>query len=127
MYLDHIAIDTNDLERLKDFYVKYFGGRSNEKYHNKKTGLQTYFLTFEGGARLELMQGPGLSFRDKKAEGLTHLAFRLDCRSAVDMLTNLLVRDGYTLKSAPRVTGDGYYESCILDPDSNEIELVADQ
>ena len=75
------------------------------------------------------MQRLGLSDSDrsKKAEGLTHLAFRLDSRGAVDALTNLLVRDGYTLKSAPRVTGDGYYESCILDPDSNEIELVADQ
>lgn len=127
MYFDHTAIYTFNLERLKEFYVKYFSGRANEKYHNQRTGLQTYFITFEGGARLELMQRPELLPGDKtiQAEGLTHLAFRTDSRDRVDELTGTLVRDGYTLKSGPRETGDGYYESCILDPDSNEIEITA--
>lgn len=127
MYIDHIAIFTNDLERMKDFYLKYFSGKANEKYYNAKTGLQTYFITFEGGARLELMMKPGLADRDKSRPGggLTHLAFRLGSREKVDELTQTLINDGYTQKSAPRITGDGYYESCILDPDFNEVELVA--
>ena len=127
MNLDHIAIYTKDLERLKEFYAKYFSGRANERYHNVKTGLQSYFITFDGGARLELMQRPALSARDKTipADGLTHLAFRVASREKVDELTESLVGGGYALKSAPRITGDGYYESCILDPEGNEVEIVA--
>ncbi|MDD3168847.1 MAG: VOC family protein [Eubacteriales bacterium] len=127
MYLDHIAIYTRELERLKDFYIKYFSGRANNKYHNTKTGLQTYFITFEGGARLELMQRPDLAVRDKTipSDGPAHLAFRMGSREKVDELTQILVSDGYAQKSAPRDTGDGYYESCILDPDFNEVEIVA--
>lgn len=127
MNLEHIAIYTNNLERMKDFYVRYFFGKANDRYHNEKTGLQTYFITFDGGARLELMMKPELAVLDKSkpSEGITHLAFRLGSREKVDALTQILVQDGYTLKSAPRETGDGYYESCILDPDSNEVELVA--
>jgi lactoylglutathione lyase len=126
MYLDHVSILTNDLERLKDFYIKYFTGTANGKYHNQKTGLETYFITFEGGARLELMQRPGLAAKDRaqRSEGLTHLAFRTGSREKVDELTRILTGDGYMLKSAPRITGDGYYESCILDPDLNEVEIV---
>jgi lactoylglutathione lyase len=126
MYLDHIAIYTKDLERLKDFYIKYFIGTAGGKYHNPKTGLQTYFITFEGGSRLELMQRPELFAREKSqpSDGLTHLAFRVGSREKVDELTKTMTADGYVLKSAPRTTGDGYYESCILDPDSNEVEIV---
>lgn len=127
MHIDHISIYTNDLERLKEFYIKYFSGSCNEKYHNPKTGLQTYFITFDGGSRLELMQRPGLAPRSNEsyAEGLTHLAFCVGSQGRVDELTDTLVKDGFALKSAPRMTGDGYYESCILDPDGNEIEITA--
>jgi lactoylglutathione lyase len=126
MYLDHVSILTNDLERLKEFYIKYFSGKANGKYHNPKTGLETYFITFEGGARLELMQRPGLAARDRSqpSDGLTHLAFRTGSKEKVDELTKILTDDGYRLKSAPRTTGDGYYESCILDPDFNEVEII---
>jgi lactoylglutathione lyase len=126
MYLDHVSILTNDLERLKKFYTKYFSGTANGKYHNPKTGLETYFITFEGGARLELMQRPELAARDRSqlSDGLTHLAFRVGSREKVDELTKRLTGDGYALKSAPRTTGDGYYESCILDPDFNEVEIA---
>jgi lactoylglutathione lyase len=129
MYLDHIALYTSDLERMKAFYEKYFSGRANALYHNRKTGLKTYFITFESGARLELMQHPVFSGRvaASSKNGLTHLAFCVGCREDVDKLTNLLSEDGYALKSAPRVTGDGYYESCILDPDGNEVEIVAER
>jgi len=127
MYIHHISIYTNDLERLKDFYVKYFSGRSNDKYHNRKTGLQTCFISFEGGARLELMQKPELAERDKSrpSDGLTHLSYCVGSREKVDELTEILIKGGYALKSGPRETGDGYYESCILDPDSNEVEIMA--
>lgn len=127
MYIDHIAIYTNDLERLKDFYTKYFFGKANTKYHNTKTGLQTYFISFDGGTRLELMQKPDLAERDKSrpSDGLIHLSFCVGSREKVDELTEILIKDGYILKSGPRETGDGYYESSILDPDSNEIEIMA--
>lgn len=127
MYIDHISIYTNDLERLKAFYLKYFEGRANGKYQNKKTGLQTHFISFEGGARLELMQRPDLAERDKTgaSDGLTHLSFCVGSREKVEALTEILVKAGFSLKSGPRETGDGYYESCILDPDSNEVEIVA--
>ncbi len=127
MYLDHVSIYTNNLERLKDFYVRYFNGKANEKYHNEKTGLQTYFITFEEGARLEIMFRSELAEVDrlKPSIGLTHLSFHIGCREKVDELTETLVGDGYTLKKAPRLTGDGYYESCILDPDDNEVEIMA--
>ena len=127
MYLEHTAIYTKDLDRLKDFYTKYFSGRANEKYHNVKTGMQTYFISFKGGSRLELMQKPELASRDKSTlvDGLTHISFCVGSREKVDELTQVLINDGYTVKSIPRETGDGYYESCILDPDSNEVEIMA--
>jgi lactoylglutathione lyase len=127
MYLEHTAIYTNDLDRLKDFYTKYFSGRANEKYHNAKTGLQTYFISFRGGSRLELMQRPELGARDKSAlaDGLIHISFCVGSREKVDELTQVLINDGYSVKSIPRETGDGYYESCILDPDLNEVEIMA--
>lgn len=127
MKLEHISIYTEDLERLKQFYTMYFSGKANDRYQNETTGLQTYFIAFEGGARLEIMKRPGLAKSDRSALscGLTHLAFQAGSRELVDELTERLVRDGYVLKSRPRETGDGYYESCILDPDSNEVEITA--
>ncbi|MGL4567805.1 MAG: VOC family protein [Fusobacteriaceae bacterium] len=126
MKIDHIAIYTNDLERLKEFYEKYFNAVSNDKYHNPKTGLETYFLSFKSGARLEIMKRPNLNINESPSPfcGFIHLAFSLGSKEAVDFLTNKLVKDGHVLLSGPRTTGDGYYESCILDPDGNQIELV---
>ena len=125
MRLEHVAIYTHDLERLRSFYEKYFGGRSNQKYHNTKTGLQTYFLSFAGGARLEIMMRPDIDSKmNGQTTGFAHLAFSAGCSEAVDALTKRLMDDGYTLKSAPRTTGDGYYESCVLDPDGNEVEII---
>lgn len=127
MELEHISIYTDDLERLKQFYIRYFLGKPNEKYRNPKTGLETYFITFQGGARLEIMQKPGLTDRDRSVQsyGLNHLAFRTGTREKVDELTKNLINDGFQLKSGPRETGDGYYESCVLDPDGNEVEITA--
>lgn len=128
MLIDHIAIYTRDLERLKRFYVTYFDGVSNRKYKNETTGLESYFLTFEGNeTRLELMYRPTVTERlgEQSHLGYTHLAFQLGSRAKVDYLTQLIQNDGYTVICQPRVTGDGYYESAILDPDGNMIELVA--
>ena len=127
MILEHIAIYTSDLDALKGFYEKYFAAKACDKYHNPRTGLQTYFLTFAGGARLELMMRPDVVERAEGplSTGLTHLAFRIGSKEGVDSLTETLTGDGYRLKSAPRTTGDGYYESCIYDPDGNEVEIIA--
>lgn len=126
MKIDHIAVYVNDLEKMRSFYESYFDGRSNEKYHNPKSGLQTYFLSFPDGGRLELMARPDTVARKKGAldEGLIHLAFSVGSEEAVDALTEQLRRDGHIVQSEPRVTGDGYYESAILDPEGNLIEIV---
>jgi len=126
MKINHIALYANDLEREKNFYIKYFGAVSNEKYHNKTTGLQTYFLSFEGGACLEIMFKPNVDWFNGglNQAGYTHLAFSVGKREIVDDLTKRLAADGYEIISGPRLTGDGYYESCVLDPERNQIEIV---
>lgn len=126
MKIEHVSLYTNDLARARAFYETYFGGAAGALYHNQKTGLQTYFLSFADGARLELMTRPGL---EDAAEGLrvgwAHLAFSTGSRAQVDELTARLRADGYPVVSGPRVTGDGYYESCVLDPDGNTVEITA--
>ncbi len=126
MKVSHIAVYTNDLERLRCFYEKYFHGKSNEKYHNIVTGLETYFITFEDFTRLEIMTRPNLIEHEvlPLSTGFAHIAFSIGNKENVDSLTQQLVKDGYSLISAPRITGDGYYESCIYDPDKNIIEIV---
>lgn len=126
MKIEHVSLYTKDLARARAFYETYFGGTACALYHNQKTGLQTYFLSFADGARLELMTRPGLA---DAAEGLrvgwAHLAFSTGSRAQVDELTARLRADGYPVVSGPRVTGDGYYESCVLDPDGNTVEITA--
>jgi lactoylglutathione lyase len=127
MILEHIALYTNDIEGMREFYEMYFNAKANEKYHNPKTGLQTYFLTFDSGARLEIMTKPDVLDNNRTGlfVGLTHLAFRVENKDKVDELTQKVVNGGFILKSEPRTTGDGYYESCIFDPDGNEVEIIA--
>ena len=126
MHIEHIAMYVNDLEKTKEFFVKYFNAISNEKYHNKKTGFSSYFLSFDNGSRLEIMNKPDLSDREKQlAEmGYIHIAFRVGSKEAVDALTDRLKRDGYPVVSGPRTTGDGYYESCIIGVEGNQIEIT---
>jgi len=129
MKIEHIAIWTKQLEVLKEFYIKYFDATANEKYFNPNKGFSSYFLSFETGARLELMEMEGIpESKDDLYDqftGLIHFAFSLGSEKAVDQLTDRLVGDGYEKIDGPRRTGDGYYESCILDPDGNRIELTA--
>lgn len=126
MKIDHIALYVKDLEVSKSFYETYFGAKSNELYHNPKTELHTYFLSFENGARLEIMWRPNISERLDKVmnEGFIHFAFSVGSKEAVDALTLKMIDEGYICSSAPRTTGDGYYESVILDPDGNMIEIT---
>ena len=126
MKIGHIALCVRDLEAMRTFYCNWFGGVAGGLYHNPRTGLRTYFLTFDGGARLELMQMPdALPHGGGPREGWAHLSFSLGSREAVDAATGRLRAAGCTGASGPRVTGDGYYESCILDPEGNRVELVA--
>jgi lactoylglutathione lyase len=128
MKIEHVAIWTQDLERLRDFYVEFFCGQPNDKYINVKTAFESYFLTFESGARLELMQQANIPAARPdpivQGQGLTHLAFSVGSREGVNQLTERLREQGYLIVSEPRTTGDGYYESVALDPDGNRIEIT---
>ncbi len=126
MKINHLAIYTNDLERMRDFYLEYFNASSNQGYHNPNTGLRTYFLSFEDRTRLEIMNRPNLDqiTPTPLQTGYIHLAFSAGSKEEVDRLTASLEEDGYMVASKPRTTGDGYYESCVLDPDGNQIEIV---
>ena len=127
MMIEHVALYTLDLERMRTFYETYFDGTTGKQYHNPETGLQTYFISFADGTRLELMTRPGLEEceRSRLWTGWTHLASKAGTRENVDALTERLRADGYEVTGGPRVTGDGYYESCVLDPDGNTVEIVA--
>lgn len=129
MRIEHLAIWTKDLERLKAFYINYFGATAGEKYENKNKQFESYFLTFESGARLELMYRPDIpeSLNDPVRQffGLIHVAFSVGSKEQVDALTARLKQDGYPVLDGPRQTGDGYYESCVLDPDGNRLEITA--
>lgn len=128
MKIAHLAIWTRDIEKMKDFYEKYFEAESNEKYVNEKKGFESYFLTFDGEVFLEIMRRKDI-VRESEAEvlGYAHMAFGLKTRRAVDRLTATLKADGWTHKDGPRTTGDGYYEAVFLDPEGNTIELVAEE
>ena len=121
----HIGIYTTDLERLKDFYVKYFDAQCNEKYVNSE-GFSSYFLTFDSDVRVEIMANTNLeyhAFKDLES-GMNHLAFSVGTKENVIALTKQLEDDGYSITSQPQTTGDGYYESKISDPDGNSIEIT---
>ncbi|WP_136056024.1 VOC family protein [Microbacterium sp. K24] len=124
--IDHAALYCTDLERTRLFYETFFDGVAGDRYHNPRTGLQTYFLTFSGGARLEVMVRPELTENLLKAStvGWSHVAFSVKSIGAVDQLTTRLQDAGFSIVSGPRTTGDGYYESCVLDPDGNLVEIT---
>ena len=126
MRIEHAAMYVNDIEAEEEFFTRYFGAAAGEMYHNKNTGFSSYFLSFDGGARLELMTAPELQDMDKPGlrTGFAHLAFSVGSCKEVDALTERLRADGYAVVSGPRVTGDGYYESCVLDAEGNRIEMT---
>ena len=126
MKIEHIALYVNNLEKARDFFVKYFDASSNDGYHNVKTDFRSYFLTFGDGSRLEIMTKPDLTDSGDLLNrfGYAHLAFSTGSKDAVDQLTARLNTDGYPVISGPRTTGDGYDESCILGFEGNVIEIT---
>lgn len=128
MYIEHLAIWCKDLEAMKGFYSKYFNTRSNARYHNPQNLFSSYFLSFEKGPRLELMQMPGIpdNLNDVLAQfsGLIHFAVSVGSEDAVNAITEQLRKDGIRIVGEPRKTGDGYYESAVLDPEGNRIEIT---
>jgi len=126
MKIEHIAMYVNDLEAARDFFIKYLGAVSNDGYHNIKTDFMSYFLSFGDGARLEIMKNPIMEDPKKNLNrtGYIHLAFSLGSKEAVDSLTERLKADDFEVISGPRITGDGYYESCIRVFEDNQIELT---
>ena len=126
MRVEHIALYVNDLEDARQFFVKYFGATSNEGYHNLQTNFRSFFLSFDSGARLEIMNKPKMSDLPKEINhtGYAHIAFSIGSKEKVDTLTAELKADGYEVISGPRTTGDGYYESCIIALEGNQIEIT---
>lgn len=126
MRVEHIAMYVNNLEKAKDFFVKYFNAVSNNGYHNKATNFRSYFLSFDDGARIELMNHPDMQDSEKEIRrtGFVHIAFSIGSKEKVDELTQRLKADGYEVLSGPRTTGDGYYESCIVGIENNQIEIT---
>lgn len=128
MRVHHIAIWTRDIDRLSAFYERYFDAKKDERYANEKTGFSSYFLRFDDGASIELMNMASIPENKNDVAdqylGLIHIAISVGSKEAVDAKTRELEEGGYALLSGPRRTGDGYYESCVLDPDRNRIEIT---
>lgn len=126
MRIEHIAMYVNNLDAARDFFVTYFHATSNEGYHNATTDFRSYFLRFHDGARLEIMKKPAMKDDPKHLArtGYAHTAFSLGSQAAVDALTEKLKYDGFHVISGSRTTGDGYYESCIIGIEGNQIEIT---
>ena len=126
MRIEHVAMYVNDLEKARDFFVGYLDGKSNDGYHNVKTDFRSYFISFDDGARLEIMNKPDMVDVDKDLNrtGLIHIAFSVGSKERVDELTHCLKADGFEVISGPRTTGDGYYESCVVAIEGNQIEIT---
>lgn len=126
MKIEHVALYVHDLEGARTFFMKYLGAKSNDGYHNPRTDFRSYFLSFDGGARLELMNKPGMTDVPKALArtGYAHIAFSVGSKEKVDALTAELKAAGYEVIGVPRTTGDGYYESCILAIEQNQIEIT---
>ncbi len=126
MKIEHVALYVNDLENAKAFFVRYFAAKSNEGYYNQNTNFRSYFLSFDDGARLEIMNKPEMSDlpKDLARTGFVHLAFSVGSKDKVNALTEQLREEGYKVISGPRTTGDGYYESCVIALEGNQIEIT---
>ena len=128
MKIEHIALWAKDIEILKSFYEKYFDASPNEKYTNTSKMFSSYFLSFDSDTRLEIMQMHSITnAQDNQSNqflGYTHLAISVGSEKKVDALTSRLLDDGFKVLDGPRRTGDGYYESIVLDPENNRIEIT---
>jgi lactoylglutathione lyase len=127
MHIEHIALWSKDIERLKDFYQTFFNAECGQKYSNPKKAFESYFLSFAKGPRIEIMTIPGLIDHSADSSfmiGYSHLAFALGSEKEVDQMTQRMREAGVKIISEPRRTGDGYYESVVADPDGNSVELT---
>lgn len=126
MKIEHIALYVNNLEDARNFFIRYLEAKSNDGYHNPRTNFRSYFLSFNDGARLEIMNKPEMQDLPKELArtGYAHIAFSVGSKERVDALTAKLEADGYEVISGPRTTGDGYYESCIVVIEGNQIEIT---
>lgn len=126
MKVEHIGIWVTDIEKMKAFYETYFNAKASQLYHNKTTGFRSYFMELAEGCRVELTTKQHLSNRISESLGYTHLAIAVGDKAKVDEMTAEFVAAGFPLLNGPRVTGDGYYEAVIQDPEGNLIELTTD-
>jgi lactoylglutathione lyase len=128
MKIDHTAIWVLDLEREKDFFLRFFDCRASEKYKNPLNRFSSYFITFRDGGRIEIMKRDNMEPSEERREspGFSHIAINVGSRERVDTLTDTMRRGGVIIESDPRETGDGYYESVVLDPENNKIEIVSE-
>jgi lactoylglutathione lyase len=129
MNIEHVAIWTTHIDRMKEYYSRFFGGIPNNKYINKEKAFESYFLEFDSGARLELMYMPGIPENvndtvQAQHKGIIHLAFGAQSMHEVDNKALQLKAAGFAILSGPRITGDGYYEFETLDPENNRIEVT---
>ena len=126
MKIEHVALYVNELESARDFFVKYLGGVSNNGYRNEETGFTSFFISFDDGARIEIMNKPNVDDAEKPLDhtGYSHIAFSVGSVEEVDRLTRQFGQDGFEVLSGPRTTGDGYYESCIVGIEGNLIEIT---
>ena len=126
MKIEHVAMYVNDLEAARDFFVLYLEGKSNNGYHNPKTDFRSYFINFDDSARLEIMNKPAMSDQEKDVNrtGFIHVAFSVGSPKKVDEITARLKNDGFEVLRGPRTTGDGYYESCVISIEGNQIEIT---
>lgn len=126
MRIEHVALYVNDLAEARNFFEQYFGAKANDGYHNLKTNFRSFFISFDDGARIEIMNRPEMEDLPKELArtGYAHIAFSVGSKEKVDALTTKLKADGYEVISGPRTTGDGYYESCIVAFEGNQIEIT---
>ena len=128
MHIEHLAIWTQDIQALKDFYCTWFQAKADPRYTNEQKKFESYFLTFPSGARLELMVSAALSQsspdQGEPRPGYAHIAFSVGSEVEVDAVTQRLRNAGYIILDGPRHTGDGYYESVVQDPDGNRVEIT---
>lgn len=125
MKIEHVAIWVKDIEKMRHFYQTYFDATVNDLYHNPTKKFNSYFLTFKDGARLEIMERADIKdTHPVESLGWAHIAFSVGSKEEVERMTERFVKDGYACINGPRVTGDGYYESVIEDPEHNLIEIT---
>ena len=127
MKIEHIAIWVKDIDKVCEFYRKYFGGVVHPIYHNPAKQFTSRFVTFDDSARLEIMHRPDIKQIDMfhvEHIGYAHLSFSVGSKGEVDRLTKEMSTDGIQVVGQPRTTGDGYYESVVLDPEGNRVEIT---